>query len=70
MLVTGTQCFRDLGLRSAVKEILCETYNFAWLALGLELVTGRTYGSYLEDNNQSLYAFVDNVCSTCRSANA
>jgi hypothetical protein len=70
MLVTDTQCFRDLGSRSAVKEILCETYNFAWLALGLELVTGRTYGSSLEDNNHSLYGFIDNVCSTCRSANA
>ena len=65
MLITDEQCFRDLGLRAAVKEILYESYNFSWLALGLELVTGRTYGSFLEDNKHSLYAFIDNVLGNC-----
>jgi hypothetical protein len=61
MLTADAQCFRDLGLRSAVKEILYESYNFAWLALGMELVTGRTYDSLLENNKHSLCVFIDNV---------
>lgn len=66
MLITDEHCFRDVGLRAAVKEILCESYSFPWLGLGLELVTGRTYGSFLEDNKHSLYAFIDNVLANRR----
>lgn len=61
MLIANSHCFRDLGLRSAVKMILCQSYNSAWLALGMELVTGRTYGPYLEDNTYNLQLFIENV---------
>lgn len=61
MLIASSHCFRDLGLRSDVKDILCQSYNLAWLALGMELVTGRTYGPCLENKTYNLHFFIENV---------
>jgi hypothetical protein len=61
MLISSSHCFRDLGVRSDVKDILCQSYNSAWLALGMELVTGRTCGPCLEDNTYTLRFFIENV---------
>jgi hypothetical protein len=62
-LISEPYCFRDLGIRAEVKELLCHSYTPSWLALGMELVTGRTYGpiELTHEDQGSLLSFIDNV---------
>jgi hypothetical protein len=61
MLKEQEQCFLDVGLRSAVKHVLYDSYNWPWLALGLELVTGRTYDQRLKADQKYAFGFIENV---------
>jgi hypothetical protein len=62
-LIDQIHCFRDIGLRFAIKTLLYGTYTSSWLALGLELVTGRISGPLLKENHHSLFSFIDSVLS-------
>ena len=62
-LTNQIHCFRDIGLRFAIKNLLYSTYTYSWLALGLELVTGRISGPLCKENYHSLLSFIDSVLS-------
>jgi hypothetical protein len=60
-LKEGSHHFRDIGLRSSIKDLLCSSYNSLWLALGLEPVTGRSYPATSRENTQFFHSFIDSV---------
>jgi hypothetical protein len=60
-LVDKTQCFQDVGLRSAVKDLLCGSYTSTWLVIGMELVTGRICAPLVQESGHSLSNFIDSV---------
>jgi hypothetical protein len=59
-MIESTEAFQDIGLRSSMKKLFCAAYTKPWLALGLEVVTGRNYGT-LGHGYHKTHSFMENV---------